>query len=67
MPDGKVKDIRWKDRVHITGDGNILIMNKLLPYMGSIIPEERAGKKSLESTNKYRSYSPPGRSAIRVR
>lgn len=66
MPDGKVKDIRWKDRVHITGDGNILIMNKLLPYMGSIIPEERAGKKSLERTNKYRSYSPPGRSTIRV-
>lgn len=67
MPDGRVKDIRWKDRVHITGDGNILIMQKLLPYMGSIIPEERAGGRRLQSTDKYHRYAPPGRSTIRVR
>lgn len=37
-PDGSKVDIRWRDRVHITGDGNRLVMDKLLPYMGHVIP-----------------------------
>lgn len=37
-PDGRTVNIRWRDRVHITGDGNRLVMDKLLPYMGFIIP-----------------------------
>ncbi|MBQ3239658.1 MAG: DUF459 domain-containing protein [Akkermansia sp.] len=61
MPDGRVADIRWKDRTHITGDGNILIMNKLLPYMGSIIPEARPDGKRLKHTSR------PGRTSIRIR
>lgn len=67
MPDGKVKDIRWKDRVHITGDGNILIMKKLLPYMGSIIPEERTKGNRLQHTDKSSRPTSAGRSLIRVR
>lgn len=43
--DGKTVDIRWKDRVHITGEGNKLVMDKLLPYMGSIIPEARPSRR----------------------
>lgn len=39
LPNGRTAPLRWKDHVHITGEGNILVMNKLLPYMGSIIPE----------------------------
>lgn len=37
-PDGRTVDIRWRDRVHITGDGNRIVMDKLLPYMGHVIP-----------------------------
>lgn len=37
-PDGRTVNIRWHDRVHITGDGNRLVMDKLLPYMGHVIP-----------------------------
>lgn len=50
MPDGRNATIRWKDRVHITGDGNRLVMNKLLPYMGHVIPGTPAtqGKKPLK-------------------
>ncbi len=61
LPDGRVADIRWKDRVHITGDGNLLIMRKLLPYMGSIIPEARPDGKRLQRTSRS------GRTSIRVR
>ena len=35
MPDGRMANIRWNDRVHITGDGNRLMMNYLLPYIGT--------------------------------
>ena len=45
LPGGKTVDIRWKDRVHITGEGNRLVMDKLLPYMGSIIPEARPSRR----------------------
>ncbi len=38
MPDGRTVNIRWRDRVHITGDGNRIVMDKLLPYMGHVIP-----------------------------
>lgn len=37
MPNGRMATIRWKDRVHITGDGNRLVMDKLMPYMGAMI------------------------------
>lgn len=45
MPNGRKATIRWKDRVHITGEGNILVMNKLLPYMGAIIPEDKSPRR----------------------
>ena len=45
MPNGRKATIRWKDRVHITGEGNILVMNRLLPYMGSIIPEDKGYRR----------------------
>lgn len=44
-PDGRKVAIRWKDRVHITGAGNKLVMNKLLPYMGAIIPEDKQPRR----------------------
>lgn len=61
MPDGRVADIRWKDRVHITGEGNLLIMRKLLPYMGSIIPEARTDGRRLKRTSSH------GRTSVRIR
>jgi hypothetical protein len=40
MPNGRMATIRWNDRVHITGDGNRLMMNYLLPYIGTGISGE---------------------------
>ncbi len=42
MPNGRMATIRWNDRVHITGDGNLLMMRELLPYMGTGIPGKPA-------------------------
>lgn len=41
IPDGTVGTIRTKDHIHITPDGYKLVMDKLLPYMGHIIPEPK--------------------------
>ncbi len=38
MPDGRMATIRWKDRVHITGDGNLLVMTSLMSKLGEMIP-----------------------------
>lgn len=38
LKNGKVADIRTKDQVHITADGNILVMDKLLPYLSATLP-----------------------------
>lgn len=66
MPNGRTADIRWKDKVHITGDGNILIMQSLLPYMGRLIPEDRASARQRKSSSAPRLRS-RGNSAIRGR
>ena len=50
MPEGHMATIRWKDRVHITGDGNRLMMHKLLPYMGEKIIGTPATKKIAQPT-----------------
>ena len=44
MPNGRMATIRWNDRVHITGDGNLLMMHELLPYMGTGIANKHNKK-----------------------
>jgi hypothetical protein len=50
MPDGRMATIRWKDRVHITGDGNFIMMSDLLPYMGYCIHGTPSLKKVTQPT-----------------
>lgn len=38
LNNGKSAILRTPDQIHITADGNKLVMDKLLPYMGAIIP-----------------------------
>ncbi len=44
LPDGTTAAIRTNDHIHITPDGYKLVMDKLLPYMGAIIPEAKRSR-----------------------
>ena len=45
LPDGSTGTIRTKDHIHITPDGYKLVMDKLLPYMGHVIPEANRNRR----------------------
>jgi hypothetical protein len=49
MPNGRIATIRWKDQVHITGDGNLLVMTDLMTKLGEMISgtPKRKGTKEL--------------------
>lgn len=38
LKNGKAATLRTPDKIHITAAGNDLVMDRLLPYMGAIIP-----------------------------
>ncbi len=61
LPNGEIVTIRWKDRVHITGEGNRLIMKTLIPFIGRYIDDATPGGRRLRHTAR------PGRTSIRIR
>lgn len=46
MSDGKVANIRTSDHIHITADGYILVMDRLLPYLSATLPSNRMKHRS---------------------
>lgn len=62
MPNGRVATIRWKDQVHITGDGNLLVMTALMSKLGEMIPgtPKREEKKVLRQRSRVmKHYTSP--------
>lgn len=41
MPDGRTAVLRTRDNVHITAEGNALVMRALLPYVSERLPQNR--------------------------
>ncbi len=46
MADGKVSPIRTPDQIHITADGNILVMDRLLPHLSTTVLGNNTKKRA---------------------
>lgn len=60
LQNGKVVDIRTRDHVHITSDGNILVMDKLLPYLSKYLPGNKLHRRSTSAKHRLGSRSSSG-------
>ncbi|MBQ1960453.1 MAG: DUF459 domain-containing protein [Akkermansia sp.] len=63
MQDGKVANIRTPDRIHITSDGNILVMDHLLPCLSACLPGNKLQRRVASKTRSY--YNNRGSVGIR--
>lgn len=52
LANGKTADIRTRDHVHITADGNILVMDRLLPYLSATLPGQKLQQRRTTSTHR---------------
>ncbi len=53
MRDGKTANIRTPDRIHITADGNILVMDHLLPCLSACLPGNKLQRRVASKTRRY--------------
>lgn len=52
MPDGRTAVLRTRDAVHITADGNMLVMRALLPYLSASLPQNRLEARRTSSAGR---------------
>lgn len=52
MPDGRNAVLRTRDDVHITADGNALVMRVLLPYLSARLPQNRLAARRTSSASR---------------
>lgn len=60
LQNGKVVDIRTRDHVHITADGNIMVMDKLLPCISHYLPGNKLQRRSFTAKRRLGSSSSSG-------
>ena len=53
MENGKTANIRTPDRIHITADGNILVMDHLLPCLSACLPGNKLQRRVASKTRRY--------------